>query len=156
MKALKKKYRLLLLVITIVSSPSISFSQQWSTEQQEAWKVCEKLLKFWAERDLEGFMSCQHENYTGWFGDDPFPEDKNASRNWESYNFSHQKIHHYETKPISITITDNVAIVNYYLTARREDENGNKITHSKLTEILLKENGKWLILGTHAVRVNEG
>ena len=155
MKTLKKTFTFLLLVMTTISWPAISLSQEWSSEQLEVWELSKKMFKFWAERDLEGVMSCQHENYIGWFGDAPFPEDKNASRNWESYNFGNQKIHHYEIKPISITVTDNVAIVNYYLTARREDEDGNRITHSKFTEIFLRENGKWLILGTHGGRTTK-
>jgi hypothetical protein len=155
MKTLTKTFITLLFMATI-SWPMISSSQQWSTEQQEVWELSEKMEKFWVQRDLDGYMSCLHENFIGWYGDAPLPIDKNSLRNSEDYNLSHQKIHIDEIKPVSITVTDNVAIVNYYKTARREDENGNRITYRKVTRICIKENGKWLILGNFAAAINEG
>ena len=56
MKTLTKTF-ITLLFMAIISLPTISFSQQWSTEQQEVLAVTEKLFEYWAERDLEGFMN---------------------------------------------------------------------------------------------------
>ena len=154
MKTITKTFITLLFMATI-SWPMISSSQQWSTEQQEVWELSERMEKFWAERDLDGYMSCLHENFIGWYGDAPLPINKNSLRNSEDYNLIHQKIHIDEIKPVSITVTDNVAIVNYYKITRREDENGNRRTYRKVTRICIKENGKWLILGNRAAPINE-
>ena len=155
MKTLTKTLITLLFMATI-SWPMISSSQEWSSEQQEVWELSERMEKFWIERDLDGYMSCLHENFIGWYGEDPLPIDKKSLRNGESYNLSHQKIHNDKIKPVSITVTDNVAIVNFYKTTRREDVNGNRLTYRKVTRICIKENGKWLILGNRAAAINEG
>ena len=155
MKTLKKKYRLLLLVVTIISLPAISFSQQWSTEQKEVWEIEQKMSQFWANRNLDGYMSCLHENFIGWFNDDPLPIDKNSLRNWEDHWLGNVKIHRYESKPVSINVTGDVAIINLYLWALREDENGKKLIYTKWTDICKKENGKWLILGMSGGRILE-
>ena len=151
---MKKLFLLFSCVILVISTSVIC--QEWSAEQQEVWELSERMEKFWIERDLDGYMSCLHENFIGWYGEDPLPIDKKSLRNGESYNLSHQKIHIDKIKPVSITVTDNVAIVNFYKTTRREDENGNRLTYRKVTRICIKENGKWLILGNRAAAINEG
>ena len=146
---IKHKLIFLFLTIIIVSWSKISFSQDWSSEQKEVWEISKKMEDFWANRDLDGYMSCLHKNFIGWFQKDPLPIDKNSLRNWERHWLSTAKIHHWESKPVSINITDDTAIINFYQTIIREDENGKKLIYSKWTEILKKENGKWLILGMH-------
>jgi len=153
MKTLQKTVVALFLFMATISLPTISFSQQWSTEQQEVLAVTEKIFEYWAERDLEGFMSFFHDNFMGWFGTDPFPNDKETLRELESLTLKNQKIHHYRLKPISVTITDNVAIVNLYYVAMREDENGKVINNSRSTETYIKENGKWLLLAWSMDRI---
>ena len=38
-------------------------AQEWSSEQKEAWEIVQKMYDFWAERNLEGYMSCLHDNF---------------------------------------------------------------------------------------------
>ena len=86
---------------------------------------------------------------------DPLPIDKNSLRYLEEYWLSTVKILRYEIKPVSINVTDDIAIVNFYATAIREDENGEKLTDSKWTNICKKEDGKWLIIEMFGGRVLE-
>ena len=153
MKTLKKPFIAVFLIMSIISWPAISSSQEWSSEQQEVLAVTEKMLDYWAERDLEGYMSCLHDNFMGWFGPDPFPNTKETLRETESQTLMNQKIHHYRFKPISVTITDNVAIVNLYYIAIREDENGKITNNTKATETYIKKNGEWLMLAWSLARV---
>jgi len=152
MKKLTKTLITLLLMATI-SWPMISSSQDWSTEQKEVLAVIEKMLDYWAERDLEGYMSCLHDNFIGWFAADPFPSDKATLRELESQTLKNQKIHHYRFKPISVTVTDNVAIVNMYYIAIREDEKGKITNNTKATETYIKKDGEWLMLAWSLDRV---
>jgi len=138
MKTLTKTFITLFFMATI-SWPMITSSQEWSTEQQEVLAVTENIFEYWGERDLEGFMSFFHENFMGWFGTDPFPNDKETLRELESLNLENEKIHHYRFKPISVTVTDNVAIVNMYYIAIRENENGKiQIIQKRQKRILRK------------------
>ena len=149
-----KKLVLLFSIVILVTSTS-AICQEWSTEQKEALEIVQKMDEFWANRNLDGYMSCLHENFIGWFNEDPLPIDKNSLRNWEEHWLSTAKILRYESKPVSINITDDIAIVNLYATAIREDETGVKLTNSKWTNICKKEDGKWLIIGMFGGRVLE-
>jgi len=121
--------------------------QEWSPEQKDALNIVEKMTKSWADRDLDGYMSCLHENFIGWFNEDPLPIDKKTLREWEEYWLSTTKILRNVDEPVSIKVTDDVAIVSLYSTEIREDENGKKFSYSKWTFICKKEDGKWLIIG---------
>ena len=142
------KVVLSLFVFLLAVNTSV-YSQEWSSEQKEAWGITKKMSEFWANRDLDGYMSCLHENFIGWFQNDPLPLKKESLQNWEKFNLSNVKIHHQESRPVAITITGNIAIINQYGSSIREDENGKKLTYSKWTITLIEEEGGWLILSMH-------
>lgn len=149
------KKLVLLFSCIILGIGTSTFCQEWSTEQKEALGIIEKMDESWANRDLDGYMSCLHENFIGWFQEDPLPIDKKSLRHWEEHWLSTSKILRNEIKPVSIKVTDNIAIVNFYGTTVREDENGSKLIYSKWTNICKKENGEWLIIGMFGGRVLE-
>jgi hypothetical protein len=135
--------------------PAISLPQEWSNEQKEALAIAQKMEDCWVKRDLDGYMSCLHENFIGWFQKDPLPLNKESLRKWEKHWLSTVKIHLDEMKPVSITITGNIGIINLYASTIEEDENGKKLMYSRWTEILIKEDGKWLILGMHGGNMDD-
>jgi hypothetical protein len=96
-----------------------------------------------------------HENCIGWFQDDPLPIDKKTLRNFEEHWLSTSKILLNKIKPVSIKVTDDIAIINYYSTTLKEDENGTKLNYSKWTDVCKKEDGKWLIIGMSGGRILE-
>jgi len=150
---MKKLVLLFSCAILVIGTSAIC--QEWTPEQKEAYGISEKMEEFWADRNLDGYMSCLHENFIGWFQDAPLPSDKNSLRNFEEHWLSTAKILRYESKPVSINITDDIAIVNLYATAIREDETGTKLTNSKWTTVSKKEDGKWLIIGMFGGRILE-
>lgn len=141
------KKLVLLFSCVILGIGTSAFCQEWSAEQKEAWGICAKMNESWANRDLDGYMSCLHENFVGWYNEDPLPMDKKTIQLWEEHWLSTTKIHRSTSKPVSIRITDDIAIVNFYAMAVREDENGSKLTYTKWTNVCKKENGEWLIMG---------
>ena len=76
-----KKLVLLFSCIVLVLNTSV-MCQEWSAEQKEALGIVEKMNESCANRDLDGYMSCLHENFIGWFQEDPLPLDKNSLRHW--------------------------------------------------------------------------
>jgi ketosteroid isomerase-like protein len=113
------------------------------------------MIEYWASRDLENYLNCLHEDFTGWFPGDPLPVDKNTNQKFEAYMLSNVKVHLWDVQPVSITVSGDMAIVHYVLATIREDATGTKLLHSRYTDIWKKENGKWLNIGTHGVRVTE-
>jgi hypothetical protein len=74
---------------------------------------------------------------------------------WNDHWLSTSKIIRNKIKPVSIKVTDDIAIINYYSTAIREDENGSKLGYRKWTVVCKKEDGKWLMMGIFGGRVLE-
>ena len=131
------------------------YAQEWSKEQKEVWELTEKMFKYFADRNLDAYLSCLHEKYVSWFDTNPHPIDKNELRNWESYNLKAEKILDYTVIPVSITVADNVAIINYYYWTRRECDKGRYYTQSRITQICKKENEEWLVIGNSMVKEKE-
>ncbi len=153
MKRIISKCIVIFLLVTI--GGTVVLAQEWSAEQKEALGITQKMVKYWVDRDIDGYMSCLHDNFIGWLGEDPLPLDKNSLRHWEVHWLSTVNIIREETKPVSINVTGDVAIITTYSTELRQDENGNKLTYGKWTFICKKENGKWLIIGLFGGRINE-
>jgi hypothetical protein len=153
MKRIISKCIVIFLLVSI--GGTVILAQEWSAEQKEALGIVEKMDESWANRDLDGYMSCLHENFIGWYNEDPLPIDKKSLRNWEEHWLSTTKILRHEFKPVSIKVTDDIAIVNFYSTAVREDENGSKFGYTKWTVVCKKEDGKWLMMGMFGGRVLE-
>jgi ketosteroid isomerase-like protein len=52
-----------------------------------------------------------------------------------------------EIFPISVTITGNVAVVQYhYMIAREDHKNDRSTVTGHYTDVLVKENGRWLFI----------
>ncbi len=155
MKTFKKPFAFYLLLLTAVCWPVISLSQEWTQEEKEVLEVDKKMIGAWAERDLEAYMNCLHEDFVGWFQKDPLPIDKKSLRYWEDHWLSTSKIHRYENKPILVNVTGDVAVVFLYCWVLRENEDGKKLVYSKWTETFKKENGKWLIIAMSGGNIME-
>jgi hypothetical protein len=112
MKNRAQRMVIFILSLLFILCYSISYSQEWSSEEKEAFKIIQNVCDSWAKRDLETYMSFYHSNFVGWFQKDPLPIDKNSLHNWERYWLSTDIIHHYELKPVCIKITDDIAVSN--------------------------------------------
>ncbi len=153
MKTLKKTFVVIILFMASISWPMISSSQEWSQEQKEVLEFLQKQREYWANRDLDGYMSCIHEDFIGWYQNSPLPQDKNSLQYWESNSLSTSKILRQNGTPVTINIIGDIAIVFSYASSIREDVNGTNLRHSKWTHICKRENGQWLIIGTSGGRL---
>jgi ketosteroid isomerase-like protein len=54
----------------------------------------------------------------------------------------------HEERPIDIIVRGNVAVVHYIVSAHSKNESGEHTsTEARWTDTLIKENGRWLLLG---------
>ena len=155
MKKIKNLLISLFCTTLIVSTPKFSSAQEWTKEQKEVLQATETMFKYWANRDIEKYMTCLHDDFTGWFATDPLPLDKTSLQKWESFNLKNSKILEYEVKPVAITVSGDIGLIHYYLTVIREDDNVIKLVYSRWTDIYKKENDKWLNIGTHGIRMDK-
>ncbi len=135
--------------LTLLTSVQL-LGQEWSEKQKEVWKNVETYWDLDAKRDLEGFMSYFHSDYSGWFNLDALPNSKATVRKFVSHDFQTTQILVQEIKPVAIKIHGNIAIVHYYYSRVVKDAEGKeKNRNGRWTDILMKEGDKWVLIGDH-------
>jgi len=122
-------------------------AQSWSAEQQEIWKVEEQQWKMAAAKDLSWMDTMVHPSMRYWETGDPMPRDRASLKRWGRYSNENGTVLEQEIFPISATITGNVAVVQYhYMIARENLKKERETVTGHYTDVLIKENGKWLFL----------
>jgi ketosteroid isomerase-like protein len=88
-----------------------------------------------------------HPNLSYWDTDQPGPQNKASLTRWTRYGSTSTTVLEQELFPISIAITGNVAVVHYNYSIARENYKQERQTVSgRYTDILVKEDGRWLFL----------
>jgi ketosteroid isomerase-like protein len=150
---MKKSIIIFIILVVIIIHMSICvplFAQEWSAEQNEVWKNVETYHEFWANRDVEGFLQYFHDDFSGWYNRDIMPRDKAAVVKRVKYYFPKTKVIFYEINPIAIEIHGNVAIVQYFYSDITKDPEGKeKGEQGGWTDILMKQEDKWVMIGDH-------
>jgi hypothetical protein len=122
-------------------------AQAWSPEQQEIWKFEEKQWQMAAAKDLSWMDTMVHPNMRYWETGDPMPRDRASLKRWGRYSNENGTVLEQEIFPISATITGNVAVVQYhYMIARENLKKERETVTGHYTDVLIKENGRWLFI----------
>jgi ketosteroid isomerase-like protein len=122
----------------------------WSKEQQEVWKTVETYTDLAAKGDVDGFLTYFHEDYSGWSHDAPVPYGVSSVKKWAGYFLPKREMLVYEITPAAIKIHGNVAFVHYFYSQTYKDSEGKeKNSSGRWTDILMKDGGKWLMIGDH-------
>jgi len=75
------------------------------------------------------------------------PRGKDSLKRWGKYQVDNSTVLEQELFPISITVTGNVAVVQYnYLIARENYKKEREMVTGNYTDVLVKENGRWQFL----------
>jgi len=147
-----------ILVITLCLTLFISVqlsAQEWSDKQKEVWKNVETYDDLANKRDLEGFMSYFHSDYSGWSVNAAVPTNKKQVQKWIAHDFQTTKILVREINPVAIKIHGNVAIVHYYWSSLVKDAEGKERNESgRWTDILMKQGDKWVLIGDSGGRTS--
>ena len=130
------------------------FAKEWSDAQMEVLKQVEKSYDLWAKKDIEGWLSYIHEDYCGWHYESAVTQKKSSFVNMANYYFPKYELVFYEFTPLEVQVLDDVAIVHYYFYFLAKDEEGKETdSQSRYTDILLKKDGKWLLISDHGGNV---
>jgi Domain of unknown function (DUF4440) len=122
-------------------------AQAWSPEQQEIWKLEQQQWKMDAAKDLSWIDTLLHPNLRYWETGAPMPRDKASLKQWSRYTSEGSTTLEQEIFPISATITDNVAVVQYnYMIARENYKKDRETVTGHYTDVLIKEGGRWLFI----------
>jgi hypothetical protein len=120
---------------------------EWTAEQQEIWKVEQEQWKASMAKDLSWMDTMVHPDLRFWEIGAPMPRDRNSLKHWSRYDSANGTTLEQELFPISATITGNVAVVQYhYMVARENYKKERETVTGHYTDVLIKENGRWLFL----------
>jgi hypothetical protein len=122
-------------------------AQTWSAEQQEIWNFERQQWSMAAAKDLSWIDTMVHPNMRYWENDAPMPRDKASLKHWSRYDSDSSTTLEHELFPIAATITGNVAVVQYhYMVASENLKKERKTVTGHYTDVLIKENGKWMFI----------
>lgn len=124
-----------------------AFAQSWSPEQQEIWNFEEQQWKMAAANDLTWIDTMVHPNIMYWDVDEPMPQNKASLSRWSHYSSGNSTVLEQELFPIAITITGNIAIVQYrYKVAAENYKKERETVTGHYTDVLIKEGDRWLFI----------
>lgn len=119
-------------------------AQNWTAEQQEVWALEEQQWKMAAAEDLSWVDSMVHPNVSYWETGQPMPQNRTSLLRWNRYSAANNNVLEQELQPISIVITGNVAVVNYYYSVARENHKKEQETiKGRYMDVLIKDGGRW-------------
>jgi len=126
-----------------------SFAQDWSNEQKEVWAGVEKYWEVNQNNPLD-FLQYFDESYLGWSYENEHPSTKNDAAKSFGYWSKKGKEQYHTLTPSRIWVNGDFAFVHYYFTQVMENSEGTPRTErGRWTDILMKKNGKWMLVGDH-------
>ena len=136
------------LAVTLLSVPL--FAQEWSAEQKEAWASELAYWKAVGENDVANSVAYMHDSYRGWNYASSVPGSKELTKMAFSHSSTITKTFYHQPTPIAILVRGDVAVVHYVISFHGTNEKGeHETTEDRWTDTLIKEGGKWLLLGDH-------
>jgi len=136
-----------LVVLCLALLPTLASAQTWNAEQQEVWKLEEQQWQMSKDKDVSWIDKMVHPNISYWDVDQPGPQNKASLQRWNRYNNANATVLEQELFPISMTITGNIAVVQYrYSVARENYKKERETSTGRYTDVLVKEGGRWLFI----------
>lgn len=135
-----------LLLFLFVTNAS---AQQWTDEQKEVWAGVQK---YWEidNNNPQAYFKYFDDSYIGWSYDYETPGTKENAVKSSKYFSTKSKQQFNIITPAKIWVNGDFAFVHYYYTQVSESNDGKPNTEKgRWTDILMKKNGTWMIIGDH-------
>ncbi len=141
------RMRLILVLIAVCLYPGVAAAQTWTPEQKEIWRLEDQQWKMSAAKDASWIETMVHPNISFWNTNQPMPRDKASLARWTKYDDTNSTVLEWEIFPISLTITDNVAVANYrYQIASENYKKERETVTGRYTDVFVKEGNRWLFI----------
>jgi predicted DNA-binding protein YlxM (UPF0122 family) len=129
---------------------NLSIKKELTDNQKEVWETVLTYTNLIIKGKVEDFLEYFHEDYSGWDYLDDEPVVKSAIAKEIKNSLPKRRDLFYKIKPASIKIFENTAVVHYYFSIIPKNEETNvQMSVGHYTDILLKQNGKWILVGDH-------
>jgi len=118
--------------------------------EKEVWQTVVTYTDHIINGRVAEFLEFVHDDYSGWNNIEPLPTDKQSIINELDSEIPKKHFSNYDIIPIKLNINGDLAVVHYYLTAKREIEEKSKQKKSKhYTDVLIKSGEKWILIADH-------
>lgn len=152
---MKKQLSILTVFFAVILLTGNIFAQEWTSEQKEVWAGVEKYWQVNQNNPME-FLNYFDASYLGWGYENEAPSTKNDVTKSFSYWTKKGKEQYHILTPARIWVNGDFAYVHYYYTTVRENSEGKSNTErGRWTDILMKENGTWMLVGDHGGEVKK-
>jgi ketosteroid isomerase-like protein len=139
----------LLLVVTFILVSPLLAEEKWTAEQKEVQAFEEKLWSLNKPEQIEEVVAMFHPNYMGWNYARPVPGP--ILRQWWDYDNKVNETIVWDITPQTIQVYGNFAYIHYFyhVMIHNKLKNEDKSERGRWTDILVKEKGKWQLVGDH-------
>ena len=152
---MKKQLSILTVFFAVILLTGNIFAQEWTSEQKEVWAGVEKYWQVNQNNPME-FLNYFDASYLGWGYENEAPSTKNDVTKSFSYWTKKGKEQYHILTPARIWVNGDFAYVHYYYTTVRENSEGKSNTErGRWTDILMKKNGTWMLVGDHGGEVKK-
>ena len=118
-----------------------------TSEELSAWEVVERYTKLVQDKNWDGFFECFHEEFCGWLSLRSTPNGKVSRQKWVPFAYQSVEVLEYELDPLAVNVYGDVAICHYATMKVKKSPAGVEIVREHMTDILKKENDRWLLIG---------
>jgi hypothetical protein len=115
-------------------------AETWSPEQKEVWKNVET---YWA-------LDAAGDSQEGWNYNTAIPGSKQRATKFITHSHRVSKTLVYDLQPMTVRVYGETAFVHYFWTRVGKDAEGKEKRESgRWTDILRKQDGKWVMVADH-------
>jgi len=146
----------LFVILFLFTSVNLLNAQTWSAEQQDVWAGVQKYWEASASGNVQSFIDYFDDSYSGWSYVSKVPQGKEVSRKWIEEDMKNTSTVLYDISPLAIWVQGDFAFVHYYYAQIQKDKetSKNESSDGNWTDILMKKNGKWMLVGDHGGRTS--
>lgn len=129
-------------------------AQNWTVEQRDVWSVVQSYWAAGVSGDPFSFLSYIDESYVGLASESTVPETKVSTARWIYEDLQKNKMILFVISPLAIWVKGDFAFVHYnYVQIDQNNKTlSEHLSEGNLTDILMKKNGRWLLVGDHGGR----
>ena len=145
--------RIAVVITLFFSGTAIGRCEELSPDQKAVWQTIEGIWRAWQKQDVETVLGLLHPDYSSWSYSEAVPG--TFSRADAETSFKARIMTMYHLTPLQIKIYGNSAFIHFRYTSvvRSKSDGQERGADGRFTDILIKQNGKWLVVGEHGGRM---
>jgi len=146
-----------LAVLFLISSSCVANAQELTKKQREPWSALERQVALWFQQDWEEHDKYIHPKEIDWGDFLPTPATAARAKKYTTVLLKRtDKVVAHYLIPVTVTVVDDVAIINCYVRVLTEKDGVSMESTYRLHNTWKKEGERWLLLATCNSIVEEG